>query len=175
MLLTLNPGAGAVLGIHFDHRFVRVAVAALDHRILAEAGRELDVDHDAAACMDVATALANEVVERSGIDRDRLLGAGVAVSGPIDQETGTLGSTTIMPGWVGLDVAAELEERLGLPVHIDNDANLGALAESVLGAGRDTSEMVYLMLSSGIGGGLLIGGRLHRGAAERPARSATCW
>jgi predicted NBD/HSP70 family sugar kinase len=164
VLLTLNPGAGAVLGIHFDHRFVRVALAELDHRIVAEEGRDLDVDHDAAACMDVATDLANEVVKRSGIDRDRVLGAGVAVSGPIDQETGTLGSTTIMPGWVGLDVAGELEGRLGLPVHIDNDANLGALAESVLGAGRDASEMVYLMLSSGIGGGLVIGGRLHRGA-----------
>jgi predicted NBD/HSP70 family sugar kinase len=164
VLLKLNPGAGAVLGIHFDHGFVRVALAELDHRILAEEGRELDVDHDAAQCLDVATDLANKVVEQSGIDRDRLLGAGVAVSGPIDQDTGTLGSTTIMPGWVGLDVAGELEGRLGLPVHIDNDANLGALAESVLGSGRDASEMVYLMLSSGIGGGLVIGGRLHRGS-----------
>ena len=164
VLLTLNPRAGAVLGIHFDHRFVRVAVAQLDHRILAEAGRDLDVDHDADACLDVAADLANEVVERSGVDRDRLLGAGVAVSGPIDQQTGTVGSTTIMPGWVGLDVAAELEGRVGLPVHIDNDANLGALAESVLGSGRDAREMVYVMLSSGIGGGLVLGGRLHRGA-----------
>jgi predicted NBD/HSP70 family sugar kinase len=164
VLLTLNPGAGAVLGIHFDHRFVRVALAELDHRIVAEAGQDLDVDHDAAACMDVATALANDVIKRSGVDRARVLGAGVAVSGPIDQETGTLGSTTIMPGWVGLDVAGELEGRLDLPVHIDNDANLGALAESVLGAGKDTSEMIYLMLSSGIGSGLVIGGRLHRGA-----------
>jgi predicted NBD/HSP70 family sugar kinase len=51
-----------------------------------------------------------------------------------------------------------------VPVHIDNDANLGALAESVLGAGRDAREMVYVMLSSGIGAGLVLGGRLHRGS-----------
>jgi predicted NBD/HSP70 family sugar kinase len=102
-------------------------------------------------------------VDRAGVKRERLLGAGVAVPGPIDQITGVVGSTTIMPGWVGLDVAAELERRLGLPVHIDNDANLGALAESVLGAGRDAREMVYVMLSSGIGAGLVLGGRLHRG------------
>jgi predicted NBD/HSP70 family sugar kinase len=164
VLLTLNPSAGAVLGIHFDHRFVRVAVAELDHRILAEEARELDVDHDAAETFDVAAELAEHVVERSGVKLDRLLGAGVAVPGPIDHDTGAVGSTTIMPGWVGLDVAAELEQRLKLPVHIDNDANLGALAESVLGAGKDTSEMIYLMLSSGIGSGLVIGGRLHRGA-----------
>src|SRR5262249_61970060 len=108
--------------------FVRAALAALDHRIIAEAGRDLDVDHDAAACLDVATALANDVVERSGIDRERLLGAGVAVSGPIDQETGTLGSTTIMPGWVGLDVAAQLEERLRMPVGLAHHAHLRAPA-----------------------------------------------
>ena len=135
VLLTLNPSAGAVLGIHFDHRFVRVAVAEPEH-----------------------------VVARAGVKAERLLGAGVAVPGPIDHETGAVGSTTIMPGWVGLDLAAELERRLSLPVHIDNDANLGALAESVLGAGRDVSEMVYVMLSSGIGAGLVLGGRLHRGA-----------
>jgi predicted NBD/HSP70 family sugar kinase/biotin operon repressor len=164
VLLSLNPAAGAVLGIHFDHRFVRVAVAELDHRILSEEARELDVDHDAASTLDVAAELAAHVVGRAGVKAERLLGAGVAVPGPIDHETGVVGSTTIMPGWVGLDVAAELERRLNLPVHIDNDANLGALAESVLGAGRDVSEMVYVMLSSGIGAGLVLGGRLHRGA-----------
>lgn len=163
VLLTLNPSAGAVLGIHFDHRFVRVAVAELDHRILAEEVRELDVDHDAASTFDVAAELAEKAVTRAGVKAERLLGAGVAVPGPIDHETGAVGSTTIMPGWIGLDVAAELEQRLNLPVHIDNDANLGALAESVLGAGRDVSEMVYVMLSSGIGAGLVLGGRLHRG------------
>jgi len=163
VLLTLNPAAGAVLGIHFDHRFVRVAVAELDHRILAEEARELDVDHDASSTFDVAAELAQHVVARAGVKQERLLGAGVAVPGPIDHATGAVGSTTIMPGWVGLDVAAELERRLNLPVHIDNDANLGALAESVLGAGRDVSEMIYVMLSSGIGAGLVLGGRLHRG------------
>lgn len=163
VLLTLNPSAGAVLGIHFDHGFVRVAVAELDHRILAEEARELDVDNDAGATFDVAAELAHDVVKRAGLSLDRLLGAGVAVPGPIDHETGAVGSTTIMPGWVGLDVAAELEQRLSLTVHIDNDANLGALAESVLGAGRGAREMVYVMLSSGIGAGLVLGGRLHRG------------
>ena len=164
VLLSLNPAAGAVLGIHFDHRFVRVGVAELDHRILAEEAREFDVDHDASCTLDIAAELTDHVVERAGVSRDRVLGAGVAVPGPIDQITGVVGSTTIMPGWVGLDVTGELEQRLGVPVHIDNDANLGALAESVLGAGRDVREMVYVMLSSGIGAGLVLGGRLHRGA-----------
>jgi predicted NBD/HSP70 family sugar kinase len=98
------------------------------------------------------------------VDRDRLLGAGVGLAGPIDRRSGAVGSSTILPGWIGVNVAAELGDRLEVSVHVDNDANLGALAESVLGAGRGASEMVYLMLSSGIGAGLILGGRLYRGA-----------
>src|SRR5205085_8621166 len=113
-----------------------VAVADLDHTIRAEATRALDVDHDAHAGLDAAAALADEVLDEAGIPRSRLLGCGAAIAGPVDHGTGRVGSPTIMPGWVGVDVAAELEQRLGVPVHVDNDANLGALAEWVLGAGR---------------------------------------
>ena len=164
VLLTLDPGAGVVLGVHLDHPVVRVAVADLDHTIRGEASRALDVDHDARAGLDAAAGLADEVLEEAGIPRSRLLGAGAAIAGPVDHTTGRVGSSTIMPGWVGVDVAAELERRLGVPVHVDNDANLGALAEWVLGAGRGAEDLAYLMLSSGIGAGLILGGRLYRGA-----------
>ena len=164
VLLTLDPRAGAVLGLHFDHPHLRVAVADLDHTIRAEAVRNFDVDHDATTVLDAAAALADELLEEAGVERARLLGAGVGLAGPIDFRTGLVGSSTILPGWVGLDAAAELERRLDLPVHVDNDANLGALAESVLGAGRDAHDMAYVMLSSGIGGGLILNRRLYRGA-----------
>src|SRR5918997_1251911 len=59
---------------------------------------------------------------------------------------------------------AEMRERLGLPVLVDNDANLGALAEAAFGAGRSASDLVYLKVSSGIGAGLVLNGRLYRGA-----------
>jgi predicted NBD/HSP70 family sugar kinase len=164
VLLTLDPSAGVVLGVHLDHPVVRVAVADLDHTIRGEATRALDVDHDARAGLDAAAALADEVLEDAGIPRSRLLGAGAAIAGPVDHVTGRVGSSTIMPGWVGIDAKAELEQRLGVPVHVDNDANLGALAEWVLGAGRGAEDLAYLMLSSGIGAGLILGGRLYRGA-----------
>jgi predicted NBD/HSP70 family sugar kinase len=163
LLLTLDPSAGNVIGIQFDHNCVRVAVADLSLTILLEAEQLTDVDHDAAGGLDVAAALAGELLERADVDRTRVLGAGVAFAGPIDQSSGGVGSN-ILPGWVGLDPAAELSERLGLPVHIDNDANLGALAEYVLGAGQGAQEIAYLMLSSGIGAGLIFGGSIYRGA-----------
>src|SRR4051812_35850076 len=163
VLLTLDPAAGAVIGIHLDHPLVRVAVADLDHTIRGEAYRELDVDHDALTGLDIAAELIDELLEETGIPRAHVLGAGAAIAGPVDHR-GRVGSSTIMPSWVGLDVAVELERRLKVPVHVDNDANLGALAEWVLGAGRDASDLAYLMLSSGIGAGLILGGRLYRGA-----------
>src|SRR4051812_7700081 len=164
VLLTLDPGAGAVVGLHFDHGSLRVAVADLAHTILAEAQRDLDVDHDAEEGLEAAGTLVDEVLAGAGVARDRVLGAGVGIAGPVDAAQGTVGGSTILPGWAGIEVAAELERRLEMPVHVDNDANLGALAESVLGAGRDASEIAYLMLSSGIGAGLILGGRLYRGA-----------
>lgn len=164
VLLSFDPSAGAVLGLHFDHPVLRVAVADLGYTILAEATVPVDVDHDAQDSLDAAVALIDEVLAKSGVERERLIGAGAALAGPIDQATGTVGSSAIMPGWVGMPLAQELTARLGLPVHVDNDANVGALAESVLGAGRGVSEMAYIMLGSGIGAGLIIGGQVYRGS-----------
>jgi predicted NBD/HSP70 family sugar kinase len=162
--LSLNPGAGAVVGIQLDHDFVRVAIADLSLTVLAERLIETDVDHDAQAGLDATAGLVASLLIEAGVESGSLIGAGVALSGPIDRETGHVGSSTILPSWVGVDVASWLSERLGVPVEVENDANLGALAESVLGAGRGATEMAYVMLSSGIGGGLILGGQLYRGA-----------
>ena len=164
VLLSFDPRAGAVLGVHFDHPVIRVAVADLGYTILAEATIAVDVDHDAQDSLDAAASLVEQVLARSGVERERLLGAGAALAGPIDQATGTVGSSAILPGWVGMPLAQELTLRLGLPVHVDNDANVGALAESVLGAGRGAQDMAYIMLGSGIGAGLIIGGQVYRGS-----------
>jgi predicted NBD/HSP70 family sugar kinase len=164
LMLSLDPGAGSVVGIQFDHNFVRVAIADLSLTLLAEGVVECDVDNDAQAGLNAAAELVDRLCAKAGIGRERLIGAGVALSGPIDRHTGKIASSTILSSWVGVDVAAWLSERLGVPVEVENDANLGALAESVLGAGHGASEMAYVMLSSGIGGALILGGRLYRGA-----------
>src|SRR5215218_6604250 len=88
----------------------------------------------------------------------------MGLPGPINRETGTVGSSSILPGWVGVNAGEEMGRRLDIPVSVENDANLGALAEFVWGAGKGHSDIVYIKLSSGIGAGLLLGGRLHQGA-----------
>ena len=161
-LLRLDPSVGAVVGIHFDHRHLRVAVADLSSTVLAERWQRLDVDHAATSALDAAADLVEVVLEEAGIERSRVVGAGVALSGPVDRD-GTVGSTVILPGWEGLNAIDELTRRLELPVSVDNDANLGALAEVSFGAGRGMSDAIYVMVASGVGAGIVLDGRLHRG------------
>ncbi len=161
-LLRLDPSVGAVVGIHFDHRHLRVAVADLSSTVLAERSQRLDVDHAATSALDAAADLVEVVLEEAGIERSRVVGAGVALSGPVDRD-GTVGSTVILPGWEGLNAIDELTRRLELPVSVDNDANLGALAEVSFGAGRGMSDVIYVMVASGVGAGIVLDGRLHRG------------
>ena len=162
-LLALEPSAGAAIGIDFDHDKARVAIADLSRTVLAEVSAPCDVDRDATGSMDVAAGLVARVIDESGVERDRVLGVGVALSGPVDPATGTLHSSAILPGWAGLDAEAELAKRLGLAVHIDNDANLGALAEVTYGAAVDVRYAAYVSISSGIGCGLILDGRPYRG------------
>jgi predicted NBD/HSP70 family sugar kinase len=163
-LLALDRSVGAVLGIDFGHDRIFAAVSDLSRTILAETVRELDVDNRAEDALDLGAELVEDLLEQVGIDRADVIGVGVALSGPIDHQRGAVHDTAILPGWAGLEVEAEMSRRLGgLPVHLDNDANLGALAEVTLGAGREARNALYVMISSGIGAGLIIDGRPYRG------------
>jgi predicted NBD/HSP70 family sugar kinase len=165
VLLRLDPSAGGALGIDFGHSHLRVAVADLSRTVLAEHSTELDVDTAAEASLDAAEAMVTDVLAEAGMDRTRVVGAGVGLPGPIDAQTGTVGSSVILPAWIGLRPGEELERRLGVDVEVDNDANLGALGEVSFGAARGLSDVVYVKVSSGIGTGLVLGGRLYHGAA----------
>ena len=164
ILLSFDASAGVAVGIDFDHHHVRVAVADLSSRILAEREQQLDTDHAAHEGLDAAAALVAELLEEAGVDEARVIGAGMCLPGPVHRPTGVVGSTAILPGWVGVAAAEEMHRRLELPILVDNDANLAALAEAAFGAGRDAKDLVYLMISSGIGAGLVLNGRLYRGA-----------
>ena len=164
ILLSFDASAGAAVGIDFDHHHLRVAVCDLSSRILAEREQDLDTDHPAHEGLDAAAELVSRPARGSGRRAAQVIGAGMCLPGPIHRPSGVVGSSAILPGWVGVAAAEEMHRRLDLPVLVDNDANLGALAEAAFGAGRDANDLVYLMISSGIGAGLILNGRLYRGA-----------
>ncbi len=164
-VLALDSSVGAAVGVDVGHSHVRVAVGDLSSTVLAEDVVELDVDHDAGSSLAAAAELVDRVLAQAGVDRSRVVGAGMGIPAPIDRRTGTIQSAKILPSWAGMQPADELAERLGMHVELDNDANMGARAEHAFGAGRGLSDFVYVQLREGIGGAIVLGGRLHYGAA----------
>jgi predicted NBD/HSP70 family sugar kinase len=162
-LLALDPSAGAAVGIDFNHDKVRVAVSDLSRTVLAQRTAAFDVDHDAAGAIRLAAEQAEGVLAEAGVEPDRVLGAGVALAGPIDHKRGAVHKSSVLPGWADVDAARELEDLLDTPAYVDNDANLGALAEVTLGAGRNARFAAYVSISSGIGAGVIVDGRPYRG------------
>jgi predicted NBD/HSP70 family sugar kinase len=163
--VSLARARGVVIGVDFGHRHLRVAVADLAHTVLAESNQRLDVDHSASEGLRAAIAAVDRALAEAGAGRDDVVGVGLGVPGPIDARTHAVGSSSILPGWVGVDPAAALRDELDRPVHVDNDANLGALGECAWGAGRGRSDVAYIKAATGIGAGLLLDGRLYRGRA----------
>jgi predicted NBD/HSP70 family sugar kinase len=164
VMLRLRDSSLAVVGIDFGHSHVGVAVADIGHNVLAERRCDLDVSHDARAALDAAARMVDEVLTEAQVERKSLMGAGIGIPGPVDRTSGTAGSATILPGWIGVRIGDEMHDRLGVPVEIENDANLGALAELTWGVGRECSNFVYIKVATGIGAGLVIDGKLLRGA-----------
>jgi predicted NBD/HSP70 family sugar kinase len=161
--VSLSGDAGTVVGVDFGHSHLRVAVGNLAHQVLAEEAEPIDVDASAQEGFDRAEALVQRLIEATGISRGKVVGVGLGVPGPIEQETGALGSTAILPGWAGTRPRQELAGRLGVPVYVDNDANLGALGEKVWGSGRGASDLAYIKIASGVGAGLVINDQIYRG------------
>ncbi|MEV1010195.1 ROK family transcriptional regulator [Streptomyces sp. NPDC049881] len=161
--VSLSTDAGIVVGVDFGHSHLRVAVGNLAHQVLAEEAEPFDVDASADEGFDRAEKLVGRLLTMAGVDRRKIIGIGLGVPGPIDLETGALGSTAILPGWRGISPREELEARTGVPVHVDNDANLGALGELVWGSGRGSRDLAYIKVASGVGAGLVINGQIYRG------------
>ena len=163
--LSLSRTAGVAVGIDFDHSHVRVAIADLAHNVLAEASEPLDVDHEAEEGIGLAGKLVRELLHDVGVSPDGVTGVGMGLPGPLRRDTGQVGDSAILPGWIGARPEAMMSEELGLEVRVENDANLGALAEIVWGAGRGCSELLYVKVASGVGAGLVLNGRLYKGHA----------
>jgi predicted NBD/HSP70 family sugar kinase len=93
-----------------------------------------------------------------------VLGIGVAVPSPVDRERPGELMPLIVPKWEGYNIATHLEGSFKRPVFVDNDANLGALAELWWGAGSSAKDLAYIKVATGIGSGLIIDGRIFRGS-----------
>jgi predicted NBD/HSP70 family sugar kinase len=161
-VVRLSRAAGVVAGIDVGHTHLAVAVADLSGRILSETRQPLEPDHAYDAALQLATSLLEDVLARAGLDMADVRTIGMGLPAPISDDV--VRSSAILPGWVGVNAAAVTGARFGCPVHVDNDANLGALAEHRVGVATDVDDLVFVKVSSGVGAGLIINGEIFRGS-----------
>ena len=159
----LARGAGLVAGIDFGHSHVSVAVSEMNGQVLAEDRRPLAPNHSHVEGLAAADAILDSLLTLVGARRNDLRNIGMGLPAPVSHDI--VMSSAILPGWVGVNARDEAARVLGAEVLIENDANLGALAEHRHGHGRGHANVVFVKVSSGVGAGLILGGKLFRGAA----------
>lgn len=115
------------------------------------------------------TAAVPELLTQAGVDRKHLRGVGVGFGGPTDDATQSVIKSHHITGWDGFPLALWLEEMLGLPTVICNDADVAGLAEALFGAGKGLSPIFYITVGTGVGGGLIIEGEIYRGVGRGAA------
>jgi len=106
-----------------------------------------------------------EAIDKANTGAEPIAGIGIAAPGPLDRKTGVIYTPPNLPSWRGVPLRDMVMQRFGLPVFVENDAHAAGLGEYLFGAGRGCGDMVYLTISTGIGGGIISGGKIMEGAS----------
>ena len=166
VLYEVNPTAGYVVGIDIGRSRIRVALADLEGGIRER--REVPNDVDGAAgpepIVATATQLAHEVVAEAGLEWSRVVHIVVGTPGVFDPASNEVRYAGSLPGWGRTGVVDSLRRELGTELSVHNDANLAALGEYAFGAGQGCPLLVFLMVGTGIGAGIVVDGKLFAGA-----------
>ncbi|HUL73544.1 MAG TPA: ROK family transcriptional regulator [Vicinamibacterales bacterium] len=162
ILLEFNADYGCLAGVDLGSRTARFALADLQGHVLARHQERTRADSCDAAIDQVMQGI-EALFRKAGRDLRKLFAIGIGAPGMTDVTTGRVISAANLAGWTNVPLRDMVEARFHAPVHVDNDANMAALGERWQGAARTTSDFVFLALGAGVGAGVVIGGRLHRG------------
>ncbi|MFE4469710.1 ROK family protein [Leifsonia sp. NPDC056824] len=161
--IRFNPDSRVVLGVDLGATHGVVALADLAGTVTSSDSRRLQISDGPEAVLDWALETAERLYAATGRPLGDLVGVGVGVPGPVEHSTGLPVNPPIMPGWDRFDIPAYVRRVFDVPVLVDNDVNLLALGEHAL-AWPDQSELLFVKVATGIGAGIISGGRLQRGA-----------
>ncbi len=158
-------GAGrAGLRLGFDIGGTKVAVALGEgDRLLAHRRVPFPATGDPREDLERITDAARGLLAGAGRSARQIEALGISAPGPLDPEAGVIHNPPNLPGWRDVPLTEWLGQSFDVPVALENDADAAALAEWRFGAARGARHAVYLTMSTGVGGGLVLGGRLHRG------------
>jgi glucokinase len=153
----------AIAGIDIGGTKIAVGLTETGGRLIALSRFATQLELGPYEIMEKAAREVLRHVDEAGA---RLLAVGVGCGGPLDRERGLILSPPNLPGWDEFPLVELIEKRLGVPALLENDANAAALGESRFGAGRGLGDVVYITISTGIGGGIIIGGKLLHGVGD---------
>jgi len=156
---------GYVLGFDLGSYGLRAALTDLQHRTFTSVHTDLP-DASPDQVVEQAIGLGQALLQQSDVTAERLVRVGVGFCGPVDMRYGTVRLSPRMPGWENYPLQERFEQAFDTVTLIDNDANLIALGEATFGVARGHQHIFYMHLSSGVGGGLVLNGRLYHGATS---------
>ncbi len=165
-LYEIAPDAAYVAALAVDQCGISAAVADVTGRVLGEERVGTDaVDEGAPGrTARLVAAAVDGALAKAGLERERLHGAVIGTPGALDPQTGVLRYAPHLPGWQSRTLREELAGVLGVPIVIENDVNLAAVAEQHDGAAQDFDDFVLVWADEGVGAAIVLGGQLLRGA-----------
>lgn len=163
--MNVMPAASPDCAVAIDLGGTRFRIALIDRKgvILDRVSEPTPASAGRQAVIDRLIAETQTLLQRAG--NRPIVGLGIGIPGPVDPWTGVVSQTPNLVGWYDVPVKAILEAELGLSVQVGNDANLAAIGEHTFGAGQGFEDLIYLTVSTGVGGGIITGGRILLGSA----------
>ena len=162
-MLEFNAGSGVVLVADLGATHSRLAVCDLDTNPLAETCRDLDIADGPDAVLSWVLDSFADLTAEAGRTTDAVRGVAIGVPGPVDYLAGRAVNPPIMPGWDGYEIRDRFQERYEVPVLVDNDVNIMAWGEYWVMSPK-VDDLIFVKVGTGIGSGLIVGGRIQRGA-----------
>ena len=152
--------------VGIDLGATRIKMALVDRSGRVSHRREIDTPFNAKRSQIIDSLVDNiaYILKTSSTNKKDVAGIGIGVPGPVDSKKGIVRYFPNIKGWNNVPLKAILERRLGLKVVLDNDVNAMTLAEHKFGAGRGAVNLICITLGTGVGGGIIIDGRLYRGS-----------
>jgi predicted NBD/HSP70 family sugar kinase len=163
VMYAMRPGAAFVLGIDLGGTKLHIALADLSGEIVADAV-EPTAPEGGIHVVEQIGRIADQLIERAGIERQRLLGGVMGSPGVVDPVSGAISIAPNIPAFDSFDVQGALRDRLGVEAGIENDVNLAAVGEHWRGNSRNARTFAFIAIGTGIGMGLFADGHLVRGA-----------
>ena len=162
-LLSIPYSAGLLAAVDVGATSIDVALTTLASNIVSHRNEPADVRSGPRPILDKIKEILAELIEEEETRSSDVLSIGIGVPGPVEQASGKLTAPPIMPGWDRFPIRDVFAGEYAAPVFVDNDVNVMALGEHWRGVAKGVDNMIFVKIGTGIGSGIIVNGRLHRG------------